>query len=322
MSEATNVGSLPRSSRVAETLRPARIVGIVASVALAGVLLFSAWAKGLDPHGFADQMVRDGFLSAGLAFPAAVAVVAIEAALAAGLLLARRPVVLIGSTLLMAGFFGLALYQYLYPPTDPSSCGCFGNLVLQSPGQHLLVNSLFVLLALLAWLARDRTLRMPWLSWGVVLVALVAGTGLPLAAPTLPVDHLATQLKPGAEIGALRIDEILPELQVGQHLVLLIDRADEQTREDIARVNEIVAMSFDSQVQVFGLAEENEELAMEFFWTAGPAFDVRGAPWSLLKPLYRTLPRTFLVEDGKVTRVWNEIPDEQTLQKIAEGSLS
>jgi hypothetical protein len=73
---------------------------------------------------------------------------------------------------------------------------------------------------------------------------------------------------------------------------------------------------------VFGLAEENEELAMEFFWTAGPAFDVRGAPWSLLKPMYRTLPRSFLVKDGEVTEVWSRIPSEETLRKIAAGKVS
>jgi hypothetical protein len=321
MAEATNFGSLQRSSETSLARRSAWIVGVLCSIALAGVLLFSTWAKGLDPHGFADQMVRDGMLSQGLAFPAAVAVVALEAAFALGLLFARRFVVLAGSTVMMGGFFGLALYQYLYPPTDPSSCGCFGNLVLQSPGQHLFVNSLFVLLALGAWLAWDRRRDFPKSRWVIPAVALVLGAALPLAAPALPVDNLATQLKPGAEVGNLRIDEILPEIQVGTHLVLLIDRADEQTRQDIARVNQIVAMAPDSEAQVFGLAEENEQLAMEFFWTAGPAFDVRGAPWSMLKPLYRTLPRSFVVQEGEVTHVWNKIPSEETLRKIAEGRL-
>jgi hypothetical protein len=321
MAEATNFGSLQRSTEMSAARRSARIVGVLASIALAGVLLFSTWAKGLDPHGFADQMVRDGMLSEGLAFPAAVAIVALEAGLAFGLLFARRFLVLAGSTLMMGGFFGLALYQYLYPPTDPSSCGCFGNLVLQSPGQHLFVNSLFVVLALMAWLAWDRRRDVSKARWVIPAVGLVLGGALSLAAPSLPVDNLATQLKPGVEVGTLRVDEVLPEIQVGTHLVLLIDRADEQTRQDIARVNQVLAMAPDSEAQVFGLAEENEQLAMEFFWTAGPAFDVRGAPWSLLKPLYRTLPRSFLVEDGEVTHVWSRIPSEETLQQIAEGRL-
>ncbi|MDQ7088416.1 MAG: hypothetical protein Q9Q13_11435 [Acidobacteriota bacterium] len=140
-----------------------------------------------------------------------------------------------------------------------------------------------------------------------------------LAAPSLPVDDLATRLHVGTDVAQWRIDEIIPELQDGKSLVLLIDRADEQTRLDIARVNELVAMHPDSRVQVFGLAEENEELATEFFWTAGPAFDVRGAPWGVIKPLYRHLPRSFLVENGKVVRVWNGIPDEATLEALATG---
>lgn len=297
------------------------LIGLTAAILLAGVFFLSVWTKALDPAGFAEQMVRDGLMTQGLAYPMAILVVGIEAALAFGLLATRRPIILGLASLMMLAFLGLSAYQYFNPPADPSSCGCFGNLIQQSPGQHVATNLLFTLFAGLAWLGLDKRNPFPSWRWWVPMGGFAAGALLAVVAPSLPVENLATRLHPGVAVADLRIDEILPELQDGKSLVLLIDRGDEQTRGDIARINEIVAMDPDSQVQVFGLAEENEELATEFFWTAGPAFDVRGAPWGLIKPLYRTLPRAFLVVDGIVKEVWNEIPDEKTLEALAAGKL-
>jgi hypothetical protein len=45
-----------------------------------------------------------------------------------------------------------------------------------------------------------------------------------------------------------------------------------------------------------------------FYWRWGPAFEVREAPVPLLRPLYRRLPRSFGVEDGRVTRTHPGLP--------------
>ncbi len=302
-------------------LRFSTLLGLVASLLLSAVFFVSVWTKALDPAGFSQQLVRDYGTPAALASTTALLVIGLEAAVAFGLLGARRLPVLALATVMMAGFFGLSAYQYFYPPEDPSSCGCFGNLIQQSPLQHMLSNALFTALAALSWLALDRNPRFPGWRWAFPASGFLLAVAFSLAAPSLPIDNLATRLHVGTEVAEWRIDEIIPELQDGESLVLLIDRADEQTRLDIARVNELLAMNPDSPVQVFGLAEENEELATEFFWTAGPAFDVRGAPWGVIKPLYRHLPRSFLVKDGKVTRIWEGIPDEADLQALADGSM-
>ncbi len=299
-------------------LRPLYLIGLLGSVGLAVVLGFSVWAKALDPAGFAEQMVRDFGFGTGLAWLTAIFVIGLEAAFAFGLLGARRRLLLAGSTLLMIGFAGLAAFQYFFPPEDPSSCGCFGNLVLQSPLQHMIVNVLFCVLAGLSWLALDRSRTFPLWRWLVPGAGFVLGVALALAAPSLPVDHLATQLTPSREVADLRIDEIIPELQEGRHLVLLIDRADEQTCTDVGRVNELLAMVPGAATAVWGLAEESPELESQFFWQCSPYFEVRGAPWGVLKPLYRTMPRSFLVEDGTITGVWNEVPSEAALTAFAD----
>ena len=297
--------------------RAATLVGTVGAVLLGLVLIFSAWAKALDPEGFAQLIVERGLMPASLAYSAGVAMIAFEAALGACLLLnLRRPIVLVPVALMMLFFLALSAWTWVYPTKEPSSCGCFGNLIASSPGQALARDVVLFGLALLAFLGRPRR---PAAGWRAALAAAagVAFGAFALAAPALPLDNLATRLKPGVTAASLRIDEIIPELQDGTRLVLLLDRADEATRAEIARVNEKLALARPDAV--FGLARPDDALANEFQWTAGPAFEVRDAPQSMLKPFYRRLPRAFLVDSGTIAKVWEGIPGDDVLVALAEG---
>ncbi|MCU0254699.1 MAG: hypothetical protein MUE47_09200 [Acidobacteria bacterium] len=300
--------------------RAAGILGTVSGFLLGLVLLFSAWAKALDPEGFAQLIVERGLMPAALAFWAGIAVIAFEAALGAALAVnLRRPVVLVPAALMMFFFLALSAWTYVYPSKEASSsCGCFGNLIASSPGQALARDVVLVALALLSFLGRPRR---PAGGWRAALAGLaaVAFGAFAWAAPSLPLDNLATRLKPGITAASLRIDELIPELQDGTRLVLLLDRADEATRAEIARVNEKLALARPDAV--FGLAKQDDALANEFQWTAGPAFEVRDAPQSMLKPFYRRLPRAFLVDDGRIVKVWERIPGDDVLAALAEGRM-
>ena len=297
--------------------RAATLVGTVGAVLLGLVLIFSAWAKALDPEGFAQLIVERGLMPASLAYSAGVAMIAFEAALGACLLLnLRRPIVLVPVALMMLFFLALSAWTWVYPTKEPSSCGCFGNLIASSPGQALARDVVLFGLALLAFLGRPRR---PAAGWRAALAAAagVAFGAFAVAAPALPLDNLATRLKPGVTAASLRIDEIIPELQDGTRLVLLLDRADEKTFGEVARINEKLALARPDAV--FGLARQDDVLASQFQWTAGPAFDVRDAPQSMLKPFYRRLPRAFLVDRGTIVKVWEGIPGDDVLIALAEG---
>ncbi len=297
--------------------RPAlALVGSLAAFFLGVTLLFAAWGKGLDPDGFATAMVRDQGVPPSLAGLAAVAIITVEFVLGAAMLaMIRRTSMLLPTTLLMGAFVLLAGWHYVYPIEDPSSCGCFGNLVEQTPGVHLAWNIGFFALASLAWIGRSSA-RVSFWRWLVPGFGLVFGAGLAVSAPMLPLDNLATRLAPGSELADLGLLEIAPQLDSGTHLVVLLDRSDEAMWTEVARLNENYALLGGSLI---GFAEENEELAQQFFWDAGPAFEIYGAAYGALKPLYRTLPRTFLAKDGLVVDVWNGIPDDDVLGALVEG---
>lgn len=324
----TNVSSAthdPSASRAQDTpaVRALDVAGYIAGALVGLAFLVAVYTKAVDPVGFSQQMIRENLVPfAGLAHPLAIFVVAIEALIGIALLINVRRLPVLGlSTLLMGFFLGLSIWQYFVPPEDPSSCGCFGNFVQQDPAQHVLTNAVLFGLTLVAWLGWRRSSGAIW-RWAVVVVAFFVAGGFAMAAPSLPIDGWpgVTKLVPGAQTPELAIDEALSELRHGLHLVLLIDRADESIHPDIARVNEHLALAY-GEAEVWALAEENPELEMEFMFTAAPAFEVRGVPYGMMKPLFRSLPRAFVVNDGEVEKVWNGVPSDEELKALAEGRI-
>jgi hypothetical protein len=150
------------------------------------------------------------------------------------------------------------------------------------------------------------------LAWLITAAAIALGW----FAPGLPVDDLATRLAPGRKVEAmcagldqerLCLPTILPELRDGRHFVVLIDVTAEGMDAEVESLNRYAQGNESPRLVVLssGTAEQNRA----FFWKYGPAFEVREAPASILKPLYRTLPRSFLVWDGDVTETWSGLPD-------------
>jgi hypothetical protein len=102
------------------------------------------------------------------------------------------------------------------------------------------------------------------------------------------------------------MDSIVPELASGRHLVLLADLGDQAFGQVVERLNEFAGSPGETSLWVVVAATPEERNA--FFWRYGPTFEIREAPPALLRPLYRRLPRGFLVEDGRIVRTWSGMP--------------
>lgn len=303
------------------------VVGTVSALILGAVLLFAAFAKSLDPALFAESIDKLGFFPASFSWPLAILGVAFEAALGIALLSNwRNPLILTLTTLTFLFFVAVVARQLTLPADEQSSCGCFGSLVQNTPQQELYLDGGLTVLSLLAWLGRRREEPVPSAKrqWWRPLLTGAAGVVaalFALIAPSMALDDLTTRLRVGATLDEMKMDEVLPEAQSGTHLILLIDRKDEATRARVPGVNQHLVLKDNAPVKVWGLAENNEDLAAEFLWTAAPAFDIKGAPAGWLRTLYRKLPRAALIKDKKIVKVWNEIPDEATLDALARGEM-
>ena len=288
-----------------------------------GTLLVGAWGKLLDPIAFAQNLRLEGitsWLGSGW-YPEmvpALLVIAIEVLLGSLLVLGVRYRTTLGVTGLLVAFFlfltGRAWWRDAHGIVagDAASCGCFGNLLDRSPREAFLQDAVLLvpglLLAALALPQRHTLGRRVAIAWLVTAAVVVLGW----FAPGLPIDDLATRLAPGTAASSicagrgeerLCLPTIIPELDSGRHLVVLLDLERDGMEAEIESLNHYWLAGEDPRLWVVAAATPEQNRA--FFWKYGPSFEVREAPPSMLRPLYRTLPRSFLVSDGKVTETWS-----------------
>ncbi len=329
----------PAGGAAAEPAPPRwrRAIGVLGGAFLGAVLLVAAWAKALDPAAFADQITAEGLDF--LLPAAAVALIALglEVALGGALMLGiRRRWNLLPTAALVVFFLfltGRAYVRHLQgiEPADGTSCGCFGNLVQRTPAEAFWGDALLMVPALLlAFVARDRGPRQPRRRLAVVAALTAAFVAFAWKAPQLPLDDLATRLRPGVDpatvcVGSsgagpaedgleVCLDGILPELAAGEHVVVLADVTAEAFDSGVERLNEYHWAGDGPALWV--LTGNTEEELFGFRFGKGPAFELRETPPALLRPLYRTLPRSFLVRGGRVVETWSGLPP---LDDLADG---
>ncbi|MFL6201754.1 MAG: DoxX family protein [Thermoanaerobaculia bacterium] len=293
-------------------------LGTAAGVFLGAVLLVAVWAKALDPAAFAEQIRIEGLDVLLSARAMALLALVLEAGLGLALVLGiRRPWVLVPAALLVAFFVfltGRAWWLSAHGLREPESCGCFGNLVQRTPAQAFWQDLLLLVPALLlSFVGRPpgyRAAGFPRIRTALAAVATVAVALFAWKAPELPLDDLATRLRPGVEVGQICaggganpvcLDTVAPELKQGRHLVVMSNLEDPALGEAVDDLNEMGG-------SVVLLSASPSEQHRAFFWRFGPKFQVVEAPEPLLRPLYRRLPRSFRVEDGRVTETYAGLP--------------
>ncbi|REJ82584.1 MAG: hypothetical protein DWQ36_00860 [Acidobacteria bacterium] len=303
---------------VSTTSRIGRFVAWLGGAVVGAVLLVGGWAKALDPLAFVEQIRGEGL---DFLLPAAVvAAIALllEFGLGSALVLGiRRLWILIPSALLVLFFLfltGRTYYKSVQGTLElEAGCGCFGNLVERTPAEAFWQDLVLLVPGLVLaffWRTRGRALIARLAVVGVVTAAML---GLAWQSPNLPLDDLATRLGTGVLIEdlcsgqgdeRLCIDHLAPQLESGRHVVVIADLEDEQFTSRVDALNELTFAGSPPVVLSSATAEQNHA----FFWSYGPSFEVVEAPPGLLKPLYRTLPRSFVVEDGVVVETYAGMP--------------
>lgn len=296
-------------------------LGMLGGVFLGGVLLFAAWAKALDPGAFAEQIQSEGLDFALPAWGLALIALALEAGLGLALLTGlRRTWVLIPAALLVAFFLALtgrAWWLAAHGVRPDTSCGCFGNLVERTPAEALWQDLLLLVPPLLlAFLGRGRSApRFPPVRTALAGAGAMAAVAFAWKAPELPLDDLATRLRPGAQVGEMCagsdaervcLGSLVPELRRGDHMAVIADLDDPQLTAAVDALNAYAGDAGNPTLWVLAAATPAQQQA--FFWQWGPAFQIREIPAELLRPLYRRLPRAFMVKDGRVSRTFAGMP--------------
>ena len=269
-----------------------------------GMLLIAGLLKALDPAAFAEQIAADVPFLAWAMHPLAVAGVLVEVVLGSALLLGFRRRWILGASMALVVLFVLVTVPKL-GDEDAASCGCFGNFAVRTPGEALAEDAA-MLAGLLVGLVGG--FGSGWNTWRrtVLGAAALTGLALPLAAPALPLDNFATRLKPGAVLVDLQLDEAIPDLMSGRHVVMLAD----QPLDACGEVPEDLYTFTEANPEIrFWLARPSDVLARDgSMWLCVPGTELVELPAQVARPLYRTLPRSFEMVDGIVIRTWEGFP--------------
>jgi len=328
VAESAGLNAAPSPPAAGSPGLAARALGYAGALVLGAALLVAAYAKAIDPSTFAEQIRAEG-LDGGLsAVTLALAGVAVEVALGTLLVFGVRRLWVLLPAVFLVGLFlfltGRAYWRSAHGTLPPdASCGCFGNLIERSPAEAFWQDAALLVPALaLAFLGRARQGRtVPWVRTLTALALTTGAVVLAHRAPGLPLDALATRLKPGVSLDALCagaakdrvcLGSVVPELESGSHLVVVADLADPALAAAVDRLNAFAQGGRGPRLWL--LSGGTPEQTRAFFWKNGPAFEIREVPQALLRPLYRKLPRTFLVENGRVARTWSTLPPLDALE--------
>ena len=297
------------------------VVGWAGGAFLGAVLVFGGVVKALDPQAFVKQVEIEGL---DFLLPAVVVTaiaLALEMGLGSALILGLRRMWVLGPSALLVAFFlfltGRAYYRDLrgIATEDEAGCGCFGNLVERTPAEAFWQDLALMVPALaLAFLGRRAAEGAPWIRLAVVGTLTVGLLAFARAAPDLPLDNIATRLKPDLAIdeicsgdgdSRLCLSTIVPELEEGEHWLVIAD-----LDGDLGKAVDALNQHVFSGGRMWVLSSATPDENRTFFWSYGPAFEIREAPPTFLGPLYRTLPRSFRVEDGVVVETLSGLPPE------------
>ena len=303
-----------------EGRNPLRWLGAAGALVLGAVLLFASYAKAIDPRAFAEQIVAEGLAPVSLSFAVAMVALALEIGLGSALVLGIRRLWVLLPTAVLTVFFlfltGRAWWNAAHGLGEAAHCGCFGNLVERTPAEAFWQDLLLMVPALvLCFVGRRGSGGPPWRRLALAAAITAGGVAFAAMAPGLPLDNLATRLRPGVTVSGictgadderLCLDAVAGELESGEHLVVIADLEDEALLAAVPRLNQM-ALAQDGPRPWVLTASPPEALGV-FQWTQAPIFEVREAPLNLLRPLYRRLPRSFEVVDGLVTATWAALP--------------
>ncbi|OLC54343.1 MAG: hypothetical protein AUH92_04175 [Acidobacteria bacterium 13_1_40CM_4_69_4] len=295
-------GTVPRAG----AWRWRRGSGHLGRVAIGLVFLVAGVLKGLDPAEFVHQVAGDGLLGPRLSSLAAPALIVFEIALAIALLAGAWPRLsgLLSLALLLV-FIGIEAYGLSVGRTE--ACGCFGVYVQRTPTEVIGEDLLFVGLGILALWGLAGWAGMGGRRAAAVLVAtVVLSTAFVVASPSLPIDAYVTRLSVGRSLEDLDLKDRVPVLAAGRHLVVLLDVTDPGAAGTAAAFNVIAARP--GAPGIVGLTPSTEQEIDTFLWSAVPAFEIHRLDRDVIKRLYRKLPRSFLVDSGRVTAVYDGAP--------------
>ncbi len=282
------------------------------------ILLIAGLVKAMDMELFIRQIRDYGIISHYVLLGmSAWGLIALECALGIALLLFYRPKITLPLTsLLWLTFLGATSWAWITGATE--SCGCFGAWVESSPAQAVLENVILLVTTLFAWVFYKESHRPQFRTkaW-YVAIAFLIGMALPIAFG-FPISRISQSPWETIEIelSKLQIEGVdKVDLSRGRHLIVIMDTDCDHCKEALPELDALAeATDLPSLIAISMNDESARRKFMEEFQPAFPLGQIEeDVFWRLLG--LGDVPRTILLKDMRVQRVWDRhVPDRKSIK--------
>ncbi len=286
----------------------AGLCGRIASRLLGALFLAAGLLKAVEPALFAQQIAGYGIVTnpVGTAL-IGYAIVILECGLGAALLVNLKPRITLSIAIaVLAGF--LALLGWAWSTNSTADCGCFGPWT-RTPAQAFFEDLALLAIAAWAWWGQ-RSGQAPTnaLKLGIVGVAVAAGIMVPAVAGMASAPAQGSAAKVGSTVfKTMEVTDLPSSLAAGDKLVLLMSTDCPHCKDAVPAVNALasdqrlpglVAIAFEDRV--------DRGLFREDYKAQFPIGQV--SKQTVFSLLDKQFPRLFLVREGVIVAVWDELP--------------
>lgn len=289
-------------------------IGWVLGLIPAGVLLYAAFYKALDPGLFADQITAHKVSPAAWSAFLAYAFVVAELLLGFALVLRIHPRWSHGAFVaMMVGF--IVVTGIAWANGNAKECGCFGRAVSRGPLHVILQDSALIVVSVISLLLL-RTARTPRrnVMAGIAIAPLLIAFAL--LGGRLPAQAVATGIRPGYDFSDVAIEDLRASPEIGWHLLAFVDAPCRGCEAGVPALNEVARARRDLHVAAVVPGSRQEAVAWRMKHL--PGFPVVHGAARALRAYYRELPTAFLLQDGRVRHVWwGRLPSaDEVLSKL------
>ena len=282
------------------------------AIAVGLILLVAGLVKAVDMELFIRQIRDYGIITERVVLVASAwGLIVLECGLGVALLVLYRPKALLPLTaLLFLIFTGVTSWAWLTEATQ--ECGCYGAWLRHTPRQAVIENLILLAATVLAWIGcRHRQIPQTRTRAWAVTIACLIGLAMPVAFgfPTSGIGQSASKPPQFDPIRVHGLGDV--DLNTGRYLIVLMGTDCLHCQEAIPELNTLSETP--DLPMLIALCTSKEADCIEFTEQFLPVFPIGHVSddlfWRLLSD--GTMPRTILLEDGRIKQVWDQTPPDE-----------
>jgi hypothetical protein len=286
------------------------------AIAVGLILLVAGLVKAVDMELFIRQIGDYGIITERVVLVvSAWGLIVLECGLGVALLVLYRPRVLLPLTaLLFLIFAGVTSWAWLTEATQ--ECGCYGAWLQHTPRQAVIENLILLAATVLAWMGcrHGQIPQTRTRAWAVTIACLI-GLAMPVAFG-FPVSGIGQSASKPPQFDSIRVHGLGDvDVNTGGYLIVLMGTDCLHCQEAIPELN--MLSEAPDLPMLIALCTSKEADCIEFTESFLPVFPIGHISddlfWRLLSD--GTMPRTILLEDGRIKHVWDQIvPTRESIQ--------